>query len=144
MPRGICVEFQNLSTNFTGIANVVSFAPMRGGERGVDTEESQTLCYLGKVSIEMIEPTIECALFDLEVLVFFFVIAWVVATGMKVSFAPGFDKSVCVDGDFGRVVAEKTSFGVSSLFEDGVDVRWREMLVDGTWCFVFFMITGMG
>jgi len=92
----------------------------------------------------MIEPSIERALFDLEVLVLFFVIAGVAATGMKVSFAPGFDKSVSVDGDFGRVVTEKKSFGVSSLFEDGVHVQWREMLVDGAWRGVFLMITGMG
>ena len=53
------------------------------------------------IRIETLEPSIECPLFDLEVLIFFLVIARVIATGMKMSFAPGFDKSVGVDGGFG-------------------------------------------
>ena len=93
----------------------------------------------------MMEPTIQGALFDLEVLVFFFVIAWIIAAGMNVSFAPGFDKSVGVDGDFGGIVTKKESFGVSSLFKDGVDVQGCKMLIDATGRGgVFLMIAGMG
>ena len=109
-----------------------------------DSGECVLCCCLVEVSIEMIEPSIECALFNLKVLVFFFVIAGVAATRMKVSFTPGFDKSVRVDGDFGGVIAEKKSFGMSSLFEDGVDVQWFKVLVDGARRCIFLMITRMG
>jgi len=57
--------------------------------------------FLGKIVFETLKPSIECALFDLKVLIFFLVIAWVITAGMKMSFAPGFDKRVGVDGGFG-------------------------------------------
>ena len=38
---------------------------------------------------EVLGRSIEGSLFDLEVLVFFLVIAGIIAAGMKVSFAPG-------------------------------------------------------
>ena len=57
--------------------------------------------FMGKIGIETLEPSIECPLFDLKVLIFFLVIARVITTGMKMSFAPSVDKSVGVDGGFG-------------------------------------------
>ena len=141
-PGGI--ESYYVSANRTGIPKVVGFTPMKRGKS--DAGETIVLgCFYGvEISIKVVEPSIEGALFHLKVLVFFFVIPGVNATGMKVSFTPGFDKSVCVDGDFGGVIAEKKPFGVSSLFEDGVHVQWLKVLVDGTRRCIFLMIAGMG
>ena len=50
---------------------------------------------------ESLKPSIECALFDLKILILFLVIARVITAWMKMSFAPGFDKGVGVDGGFG-------------------------------------------
>ena len=94
---------------------------------------------------ETLEPSIECVLFDLKVLILFLVIARVRTPGMKMSFAPGFDKGVGVDGGFGGIVTEEKSFGGSPLLKDGIDVQGDKMLVDGTWNGgIFLMITGMG
>ena len=79
---------------------------------------------------ETLKPSIECALFDLKVLILFLVIARVITAGMKMSFAPGFDKSVGVDGGFGGIVTEQKSFGGSTLLKDGVDVQGDKMLID--------------
>jgi len=47
------------------------------------------LFFLGKIVFETLKPSIECALFDLKVLILFLVIARVITPGMKMSFAPG-------------------------------------------------------
>ena len=57
--------------------------------------------FLMDIGIESLEPSIDCALFHLKVLILFLVIGWVRTAWMKMSFAPGFDKGVGVDGGFG-------------------------------------------
>ena len=122
-------------TNLAGISNIVSLTPMERREVGF------VLFFL----FETLKPSIECALFDLKVLILFLVIARVITAGMKMSFAPGFDKSVGVDGGFGGIVTEQKSFGGSTLLKDGVDVQGDKMLIDGTWnSGIFLMITRMG
>ena len=59
------------------------------------------LFFLGKILFESLKPSIECALFHLKVLILFLVIGRIRTAGMKMSFAPGFDKGVGVDGGFG-------------------------------------------
>ena len=61
--------------------------------------------FLLDVGIETLKPSIEGPLFHLKVLILFLVIARVRTAGMKMSFAPGFDKGVGVDGGFGGIVS---------------------------------------
>jgi len=72
-------------TNLAGISNIVSLTPMKRREVGFDV----LLFFLGKIVFETLKPSIECALFDLKVLILFLVIARVITAGMKMSFAPG-------------------------------------------------------
>ena len=80
-------------TNLAGISKIVSFTPMERRE------------VVGWVVVfflfETLKPSIECTLFDLKVLILFLVIGRVITAGMKMAFAPGFDKGVGVDGGFG-------------------------------------------
>ena len=125
-------------TNFAGISNVVSFTPM-------ERREGKFVVFLMDIGIESLEPSIQCTLFDLKVLIFFLVIPWVITAGMKMSFAPGFDKGVGVDGGFGGIVTKQKSFGGLTLLKNGIDVQGNKMLVDGTWNGgIFLMITRMG
>ena len=71
-------------TNLAGISNIVALTPMERREVGFD---GVLLFFLG--NFESLKPSIECALFDLKVLIFFLVIARVITAGMKMSFAPG-------------------------------------------------------
>ena len=125
-------------TNFAGISNIVSFTPM-------ERREGKFVVFLMDIGIESLKPSIEGPLFNLKVLILFLVIAWVITAGMKMSFAPGFDKGVGVDGGFGGIVTKQKSFGGSTLLKNGIDVQGDKMLVDGT-CHsgIFLMITRMG
>jgi len=58
---------------------------MEGREVGFDV----LLFFLGKIVFESLKPSIECALFDLKVLILFLVIARVRTAWMEMSFAPG-------------------------------------------------------
>ena len=87
-------------TNFAGISNVVALTPMKG------REGKFVFFFLLDIGIEALKPSIEGPLFDLKVLILFLVIGWVRTAGMKMSFAPGFDKGVGVNGGFGGIVTE--------------------------------------
>ena len=67
----------------------------------MERREGKFVVFVMDIGIESLEPSIECTLFDLKVLILFLVIGWVRTPWMKMSFAPGFDKGVGVDGGFG-------------------------------------------